>query len=97
LPGGNVIWNLDEEQVKIVTLTDNKILNAPLNMQAGATYTLIIKQDGVGNRTLDFSNSTYLFPGGTEPVLSVGVNDIDVITFVCDGTNMLGTAQNNFS
>jgi hypothetical protein len=57
-------------------------------MKAGQIYALRVIQDGVtGSRTLSYGTA-YKFPGGSEPVLSTGVNDVDIIIFYCDGTNM---------
>ena len=94
--GATIDWNLAANQVGIVTLGGNRTLNAPTNQAAGATYIIIIKQDGTGSRTLTW-NSAYKFPGGTDPTLTTAANAIDVVSFVSDGTNMLGVAALNFS
>jgi hypothetical protein len=92
----NISWNLDDNQVASVTLAGNRTLDNPTNMKDGATYILTVKQDVTGTRTLSFG-SAYKFPGGTAPTLSTGTNQIDIITFISDGTNMYGVAQFNFS
>ncbi|BAQ85483.1 tail fiber protein [uncultured Mediterranean phage uvMED] len=95
--GANISWDLSQNQVASVTLAGNRTLDAPSNQVAGATYILIVKQDGTGSRTLNTSASSYKFPGGTEPVLSTGANAVDILTFVSDGSSMFGVAQLNFS
>jgi hypothetical protein len=95
--GANISWDLSQNQVATVTLAGNRTLDAPSNQVAGATYILIVKQDGTGSRTLNTSASSYKFPGGTEPTLSTGANAVDILTFVSDGSSMLGVAQLNFS
>ncbi len=95
--GANISWDLSQNQVAVVTLAGNRTLDAPSNQVAGATYILIVKQDGSGNRTLDTTASAYKFPGGTEPTLSTGANAVDILSFVSDGSSMFGVAQLNFS
>ena len=72
-----------------------RTLNAPTNQISGGTYTLIVKQDATGARTLAF-NAIYKFPGATDPIISVTANAIDIIGFVSDGTFMYGTFAQNF-
>jgi hypothetical protein len=93
--GATINWNLNTQQAATVTLGGNRTLANPSNMEAGATYTLIVKQDGTGSRTLAYG-ANYYWPGGTAPTLSAGAGAIDIITFLSDGTNMYGLAQLNF-
>lgn len=93
--GANIPWDVSTRQVAQVTLEGNRTLDNPTNLQAGATYILIVRQDGIGNRTLAYG-SAYKFPGGTAPTLSTAVNAIDIITFVTDGTDMFGVEQLDF-
>ena len=95
--GANISWDLSQNQVATVTLAGNRTLDAPSNQAAGATYILIVKQDGTGSRTLNTSASAYKFPGGTEPTLSTAASAVDILTLVSDGTSMFGVAQLNFS
>ena len=91
----SIAWNLAANQVAQHTATQNTTLAAPTNQVAGATYIFVFVQDSTP-RTLAF-NSVYLFPGGTDPVVSTASGAIDVISFVSNGTNMLGTYAQNFS
>lgn len=91
-----ISWNLNSAQVATVTLAGNRTLSNPTNLRNGGTYVLIVKQDGTGSRTLAYG-SAYKWPGGTAPTLSTGANDVDILTFVSDGTNMYGVSQLDFS
>jgi len=93
--GTNISWNLNTSQVATVTLAGNRTLNNPTNMQSGATYILIVKQDGTGNRTLSYG-SAYKWPNGTPPILSTTASAVDILTFISDGTNMYGMMQGDF-
>lgn len=84
-----IAWDLESNQVAEVTLTTDRVLDAPANQKAGATYILIVK----GAHALAF-NSVYKFSSGEASTLEGAVN---ILTFVSDGTNMYGVAQNNFS
>ena len=95
--GANISWDLSQNQVATVTLAGNRTLDAPSNQVAGATYILIVKQDGTGSRTLNTSASAYKFPGGTEPTLTTTASATDILTFVSDGTSMHGVAQLAFA
>ncbi len=92
--GANISWDLNNQVVQ-VTLAGNRTLDNPTNKQAGATYVLIVKQDGNGSRTLAYGTE-YKFAGGITPTLSTGINDIDIITFVSDGTNLYGSIAKDF-
>lgn len=92
----NIAWNLETAQVAVVTLSANRVLDAPTNMKSGGTYILFVLQDATGTRTLSF-NAAYKFPGGNDPVLSTGANAIDIISFVSDGTSLYGVCQKAFA
>jgi hypothetical protein len=93
--GPTISWDLFSGSVAQVTLAGLRSLNAPINQSPGAAYTLIVKQDGTGNRTLAF-DSTYKFPGSTDPVITTASNAIDIVSFISDGTNMYGSFVQNF-
>jgi len=92
----SITWDCSLNQVATVTLGDNRALANPTNKVAGATYVLIVKQDGTGSRTLSFG-SDYKFHLGAVPTMSTGANDVDILCFITDGTNMFGTALLDFS
>lgn len=92
----NITWDLNSNQVATVTLAGNRNLNNPTNIVPGGTYMLIVVQDGAGSRTLTFSSS-YLFPGGLVPTLTLAGGSIDILTFIADASsNMLGVSALDF-
>lgn len=93
--GANIAWDLSANQVARVTLGGNRTLSNPTNKVDGNVYILVVKQDGTGGRTLAFS-SDYKFAGGTAPTITTTSSKADVLTFVCEGTNMLGVASQSF-
>lgn len=92
----NIAWDVSLGAFAEVTLTDNRTLDNPTNLINGASYILIIKQDGVGGRALNFG-SAYKFPDGAAPTLSTDPNAVDIIAFLSDGTNLYGSFAGNFS
>jgi len=94
--GATINWNLATQQTAKVTLGGNRTMAAPTNLVAGGTYRLEIIQDGTGTRTITW-NSVFKWAGGTPPTLSSGAGDIDLIYFDCDGTNLRGVMQGDFS
>src|SRR3990167_1567267 len=91
----SITWDLSLGAMATVTLTDNRALANPTNLVNGASYILIVKQDGTGSRTLSFG-SAYKFADGADPVLSTSANAVDVIAFLSDGTSLYSSFQGNF-
>jgi len=87
-----VDWNTGN--VQSLTLTSSPTLTFA-NGQAGGEYKLILKQDSVGGRTVVWPSSVQ-WPGGNAPILTVAPNAKDVISFVNDGTNYLGSYSLNY-
>lgn len=88
-----ISWNAGTIQNATVTLGGNRTMAAPTNQIAGATYTLRVIQDATGSRTLTWNaafksaaNSANAFA----PTLSTAAASSTVLTFISDGTNMLG-------
>jgi hypothetical protein len=79
--------NLANGNIFELTLTDNCILtfsNPPASGRAGSV-TLILHQDGTGNRTVTWPASM-TWASGTAPTLSTAANAIDIIQlFTTDG------------
>lgn len=92
----SISWDVGSNQAAKVTLGGNRTLSNPTNAQAGATYNLIVIQDGTGSRTLAYG-ANYKWPGGIAPTLSTAAAAIDVLSFLYDGTSMLGVAQRSFA
>ena len=78
--------------VQSVTLTGNITINGLSTPAAGQSVTLILKQDGTGNRTL---TSTMKFAGGTN-TLSTAANAIDVLSIFYDGTTYYASLSTDF-
>ncbi len=58
---------------------------------AGYSFTLILRQDGTGSRTVTWPASCR-WPGGTDPVLSTAASSVDILSFftVDNGTTWFG-------
>ncbi|NTW31658.1 MAG: LamG domain-containing protein [Bacteroidetes bacterium] len=82
-----VDWN--KSNVQEITLTSLRSLTFA-NGMSGGVYTLIIKQDGTGGRTLTWPTGIK-WTGGTPPSLTTSSNVINVIKFVFDGTDYIET------
>lgn len=82
-----IAWDLESNQVCTVTLGGNRTLGTPTNMKDGGFYSIMVKQDATGSRTLAFA-SEYKFADGTTPTVTATANAIDILTFRCDGTNL---------
>lgn len=62
------------------TMTGNRTLGQPSNFAAGQSGTIEIIQDGTGSRTLAY-HADWLFPGGTDPVLSTAAGAKDLLCY----------------
>lgn len=71
-----------------LTLTGNCVLTFPAPA-AGGQFTLMLKQDATGSRTVTWP-STVRWAGGTAPTLTATATRTDIVTFVSDGTYWLG-------
>lgn len=89
-----IVWNLDANQVTSVQLGGNRTVANPTNKRAGAVYTLIVKQDATGGRTLAFGTD-FLWPDEIVPVVATAPNAITMFRFVSDGVNMFGKEVKN--
>jgi collagen type VII alpha len=64
------------------------------NMNAGATYIVIVKQAAGASYTATFTG--VLWSGGSAPTQTPTNNKYDVYTFIYDGTNIFGSYIQNF-
>ena len=78
----------DNGNVQTMELQGNTTINNPSNIEVGATYIIILKQDGDGSHTVTWGNA-YNFPGATPPTLTTGANKADVITLVAYSSTVL--------
>jgi hypothetical protein len=91
--GGTVSVDWNNANVQSVVLGGNRTLTFA-NGQDGGQYSLILKQDGTGGRTVTWP-ATVKWPGGTAPTLTATANAIDVVGLVFDGTSYLGSSALN--
>lgn len=82
-------WNIALGQIATVTLAGNRTVAAPTNLTVG-TYILHIIQDATGSRTLTW-NAVFKWALATAPVLTTTAARHDIISFICDGTNLYGS------
>lgn len=93
--GTTITWNLAAGKIANLTLTASTGTIGVSN-QSIDTCVLHIYQDGTGGRTVSWT-SNFKWPSGVAPTLSTGIGAHDIMTFVCDGTNMYGTYVNNLA
>lgn len=86
----------DNGNVQTMELQGNTTINNPSNIEVGATYIIILKQDAEGGYTVTWGNA-YNFPASTPPTLTTGANKADVITLVAySSTVLMCTSVLNF-
>lgn len=78
----------DNGNVQTMELTGTTTINNPSNIEVGATYIIILKQDAEGSHTVTWGNA-YNFPANTPPTLTTGANKADVITLVAYSSTVL--------
>lgn len=95
-------WDAGKQQVRFITLNVNSTLAFPINARRGATYVLIVKQDASGSRTLSYTaqdaglgSGTWKWPNAITPTLTTTASKTDILTFIFDGTHMLGVSTLN--
>lgn len=81
-------WDMSISPTAMVTIAGNRTVALPTNIKTGNWYTLLVKQDATGGRTLAWS-SGFKFGGNGAPTLSTGANIYDLLTFYAFGTTML--------
>lgn len=81
-----------------LTIGGNRTLGQPTNMTAGQSGSIQITQDGTGSRTLAY-HADWLFPGGTDPVLSTAASAIDLLSYQVNqaGTKVFASLQKGFA
>lgn len=75
-----------------ITLGGNRTLGTPTNLFPGKTFRLQVTQDGTGSRTLTYA-SLFKWTNGVAPTLSTTPGAVDLLTFVYNGTNLLGSSN----
>jgi hypothetical protein len=95
LSGSVSLNSLTDVHVANMTLIGNVTISAMPGALGGGVdgrnFSMVVKQDATGGRTMAFPASVK-WPGGTAPTLSTGANAIDVLSFVSydNGTTWLG-------
>jgi len=93
---GTVTPDFANGRVQEMTLTGTTTIANPLNVRPGATYILIIAQDGTGNRAVSWG-SAYKWPNGSAPNLATGANTVHVVSLVARSSSFLAAvAQRSF-
>jgi hypothetical protein len=87
----DIDWDAGNTQT--VTLGGNRTL-ALSDGRAGGEYSLILKQDSTGGRTVVWP-SDIKWPSGVAPTLSSDPSAIDIVRFLYDGSDYLGTYDLN--
>lgn len=80
---------LTSATVQILTLTGNCTFTFP-TVAAGKSFTLLLKQDATGSRTVTWP-ATVKWPGGTAPTITSTASKLDKYVFTSDGTNWYGS------
>jgi len=86
--GANISWDMSSGGFAYVTLGDNRTLDNPTNVKAGARYVLKVIQDATGGRTLSFGTN-FKFSGGTPPTLTSDPGAVDLLEFVAYDSSTL--------
>lgn len=92
-----ITWDTSLGRIATITVgATGRTMAAPTNLKVG-TYILHVKQDAGGSKTITTWNSVYKWPANVAPVLSTTANYRDVMSFICDGTNLYGTYITGFT
>lgn len=76
--------------VQILTLTGNATVTFP-TATAGKSFTLFLKQDAIGGRTVTWPASVK-WPGGTAPTITSAASKTDKFVFTADGASWAGSS-----
>ena len=92
--GASITPDADGTTVRVLfeldTIGGNRNMNAVTNQVKNCEFVFRIVQDGTGSRTLAW-NANYLFPAGTDIILSTDADAVDLVHFISDGTNAIFT------
>jgi hypothetical protein len=90
-----ILWDMDLGVIARVTIDDDRDFSAPSNMKDGGTYILFLIQGTGGGHGVTW-DPVFKWVGGTPPTLSTNEGDLDIVTFISDGTNLYGAGQCGF-
>ncbi|PRH85481.1 hypothetical protein C5L14_21065 [Labrys okinawensis] len=71
---------------RAVTIGGNRTISSPTNAKPGWPLNIEITQDGTGSRTVSWGPN-FSFGVGGAPALSTAAGAVDLVCFVCRGTN----------
>jgi len=96
----SIAVDFDSSNVFLVTLADNRVLEAPTNTTTniGAVGHIYLQQDGTGSRTLSLGTD-YETAGAAGITLSTAANSVDMIPYVVQSASniLLGNVQRAFA
>jgi hypothetical protein len=88
--------DLREGNIYKVYLTDNIADFSAVTGDVG-TYIFIFVQDSTGGRSVTFDSNFYFASSVGRPDLSTSsANDIDIVSFLCDGEKFYGSFMQDF-
>ena len=91
-------WDYDLGYNAQITMTSDRLLDEPTNVEDGDYGTLVITQDATGGWTLGLPASFKVVNGGGGAItLSTAPNSVDSISWVKKGSDFLVTLGLNFS
>ena len=90
-------WLTGNKQEETLTTTDITTVTFSNDPAGPCNLLLKLTQDSATPVTCTGWPASVKWAGGTEPVLSGGVDDIDIITFYYDGTNYFGAIMKDFA
>lgn len=89
---GTINFNWNDANIQTIVLTGNCTFTFS-NPSSGASYQIIISQDGTGGRTITWP--TIHWEGKSAPLLTGTLNSKDIVTLTYDGTNYNGVISKN--
>jgi hypothetical protein len=95
VPTEQVDWDTDDGQVAELLLDDDVSTLNITNAVNGTIYTLIFKQDAVGEHEITWPG-TVKWPFSVVPLFTTGPNDENIASFYYDGTDFYGIGLVDF-
>lgn len=86
--GAVINWDGGSVQVAKLTISGNRTMAEPTNVQVGALYMLRVTQDGTGSRLLAW-NSAFKFGASGAPTLTATAGKTDFLSFLGGAGNTL--------
>jgi len=90
-------WNNGNGAVLDLASATGNVTLILINPKAGATYTIKVIQKAATPLDLIYSANVLWAGGGTPPIISIGASAVDLIVLYYEGTNYLGSINQDFS